>query len=215
MSEFFWNALKSGNKEALIQLLNEEPSLANLRDINGSHPIQVAVYFGKPELAHFLEARGAKLDLFCVSAMGDEDAVQSWISAQPEQINSVSPDGFTPLCLASSFGHKSAVEALLDAGASPDYRSKAMGGCAPLDLAVFNRHFGIAKLLLKAGADPNSRQVNGFAPLHAAARNGDVHMIELLIGFGANPKVTNNRGETASEVARKFQHTQAVQLLTA
>jgi ankyrin repeat protein len=74
--------------------------------------------------------------------------------------------GLTALLHAARQGHKDAVFALLDGGASID---KATGDhTSPLLIATMNGHFDLALRLLERGADPNAASDGGATPLFAA-----------------------------------------------
>ncbi|CAN0522368.1 unnamed protein product, partial [Ectocarpus sp. 8 AP-2014] len=64
--------------------------------------------------------------------------------------------GWTPLMCASSNGSTELVSNLLLNGASP--KAKDNWGCRPLHRAVPTGNLGAIRLLLKAGASPNSRR---------------------------------------------------------
>jgi Ankyrin repeats (3 copies) len=58
------------------------------------------------------------------------------------------------------------------------------GGKTPLVLA---RSAAMTKLLLKAGADANRKDLEGTTPLVSAVRRGDSEATKLLLAAGANP----------------------------
>ena len=73
---------------------------------------------------------------------------------------------FTPIMWASRQGHIDTVKALLDAGANVN-DEKTGDGTTCLILAVMNRHYELAGLLLDRGADPNRGP--GYTALHELA----------------------------------------------
>ena len=80
-----------------------------------------------------------------------------------EQIGKVG--GMTALFHAARQGHRSAVRALLDAGA--DVNQVNAESTSPLLIAVINGHFDLAVELLENGADVNLANDAGGAPLYA------------------------------------------------
>jgi hypothetical protein len=56
--------------------------------------------------------------------------------------------------------------------------------------------------LIEAGADPNAAAAGGVTPLHRAVRNRCSAAVEALLRAGADPRLPNDRGSTASDLAR-------------
>ncbi|WP_410971742.1 hypothetical protein, partial [Salmonella sp. SAL4437] len=79
--------------------------------------------YGRNEIAQMLIAHNAQLDLYDASAIGDNERAAGWLAMQPDLANTYSPDGFTPLGLASFFGHLEIVNTLLMYHANPNIAS--------------------------------------------------------------------------------------------
>jgi ankyrin repeat protein len=105
---------------------------------------------------------------------------------QSNLANTFSPDGNTPLGLASFFGHLDIVNTLLQYHADPNVASNNAMHVAPLHSAVAGNHLEIAAKLIEAGADVNAIQAEGFTPLMGAAQNGNLQMVQLLLDHGAD-----------------------------
>lgn len=91
------------------------------------------------------------------------------------------------------------VRLLLKSGAKVDYRANTneefprTTQCdEPLRLAIRNKHYEIARLLLEHGADPNKRYFFG-SEINLVT---DLEFLELLLTFGANPDSRDRAGLT-------------------
>ena len=107
------------------------------------------------------------------------------LADSPDQINTFSPDGWTPLHLAAFFGGAEAVRAILATGADPDADADNTFNVRPIHSAVAVGDHASARALLEAGADPNVEQQGGHTPLDAALHHQDSEMEELLRRHGA------------------------------
>jgi hypothetical protein len=75
-------------------------------------------------------------------------------------------------------------------------------------------HLPVVKALIKAGANPNSKDLNhGNTPLHHAAQNGRLHVIMELKSEGAVVPARNYHGEKPSDLAREYHKIEAESLL--
>ena len=102
-------------------------------------------------------------------------------------------------------------------------------GWTALHFMVENNILDSAKWLVEKGANPNQRDASGWTPLLLAIdMEGDcgqrerdlkgifpypADMTELLLKHGADANVIANSGRTPLELARRYGHTLAVELL--
>jgi ankyrin repeat protein len=213
--EDFFRAIQEGDLEALERWLEEDASLLEANDSDGTSAIMAAIYAEQPEVLRFFRDRGRNLDIFEACAAGDLERVRELVSAQPELIEAVSDDGFTPLALAARFGRREVVAFLLDQGASPQSETHDPLHLSPLHTAVAAGEIEIARLLLEHGAAVNEAQAEGLTPLHVAAQNGDLAMVELLLAYGADPLARDSEGQTPIELAKAAGHHPVVVRLSA
>jgi ankyrin repeat protein len=179
-------AIKSGDRSRAAELLTADPGIAEGRTPEGVSYIALAMYHRQPDIASLLAAPRNDLDIFEACAMGYGDRVRELVVADPDLVNSFSPDGFTPVALAAYFGYPEVVQVLIDAGADVNVQARNPMKVAAIHAAVSGRNTPIVKMLLHAGADPNLQQQQGYTPLQAAVANHDQAIVDLLKAYGAH-----------------------------
>lgn len=177
-----------------IRILLATGAKANEPVTQGLRPLHYAVWKNYPEAALLILVRG-----------GD--------------VNARDECGYSALHLSAEHGYTDLVALLLSEGAQVDYRENTDDPFPrtticdePLRLAIRNKHFEIAKLLLEHGADPNKRyffgaEINLVSPL-------DIEFMQLLLLYGADPNTRDRGGLTPlMKAARLPQGLQSVLLL--
>ena len=213
LHQAFFTAIKAGEDQKVAELLDQDPDLVNAKTESGLSAVLLATYYGHPAIAGQLAGRGARLDIFEASAIGNLERAGALLEDQPGLANAFAGDGFQPLGLAAFFGHLPVVELLLAKGAEVNSASDNPQRVMPLHSGVAHRHLEIARRLVEAGADVNAVQADDFTPLHEAAQNGQLEMVELLLEAGAqvNPRKTD--GKTPLGLALEYGHAEAADLL--
>ena len=150
-----FEAASFGDLDRLTTLLDAEPALVTSYSPDGFTPLHFAAFFGRPEAAALLLARGAAVDAFG----------RGWMTG-------------TALHSAVSRMRSDIAGALLDAGADPNVRQSA--GWAPLHAAAANGDLASVELLLDAGADPAASNEEGRTVLQMAEEKGDQATIERI-----------------------------------
>ena len=116
------------------------------------------------------------------------------------------------LCIAIMDGDDAAVQAHLDAGGSPDLRSR---GSPVVAAAAREKRLGIVRMLIKAGANLElvDNKYNNDTALTAGAREGALEVVEALLRAGADESHRGYEGRTAAQWAQKQGHKSVVALL--
>ncbi|CAK1546492.1 unnamed protein product [Leptosia nina] len=132
-------------------------------------------------------------------------------------INATDDCGYSALHLSAEHGYTELVKLLLESGAAVDYRPdtgeefpRTTLCDEPLRLAIRNKHYAVARLLLEHGADPNKRYFFG-SEINLVS---DPEYLELLLMFGANPDSRDRAGLTPlMKAARQRNGIESVLLL--
>lgn len=211
-------AIKINNLEKVTELITRDSELVNASNSKGETAILMAAYYRANEIRELLINKGAELNIFEASAVGNTTQVKELLINSPDLIYSFSADGFTPLGLASHFGNEETVKLLLDYGADVNARSKDgnLNNMA-LHAAIAGNYEHIVKTLISCGANINARCEGkwriGFTPLHVASYFGRESIIKILLKNDADRTVINDNGETAYAIAIIKGHQESADLL--
>lgn len=206
-----FDAVQRGAANEVSELLREDASLLEA-EREGVSALRVAVYHGHLAVARIFVERGARLDVFDASAIGETARLSQLLAEDRSLANAFAADGFTPLGLASFFAHPAAVRVLLANGAEVNLPSCNAQRVAPIHSAVAGGEVEIVRDLLANGADVHARE-GGFMPLHGAAAEGNAEMVQLLLAHGADPNAQSDTGKTPADLARDRGHETVADLL--
>ncbi len=208
-------------EEGIAKRLLEIGADPHARDAAGRTALEIAVHWDRGEVARRLV--GAGLDpcqlppataLHWFAEHDQAPAVrQLLVGCSPDK-----PDqhGATPLMRAARAGARSAVRALLAAGADPAATDEVLAWTS-LDWAVEGGHPEAVEILLEAtpaGGQP-IRNVYGETPLHHAAGAGHAGVVEKLLARGEDPDARDPEQGTALMQAAICARPEAVRVLLA
>lgn len=213
MTTEFFDAVRAGDVPKVREMLLRDRSLANAKTDAGFSAVIVAKIRGQDAVLREILAANPALDIHDAAYVGDVRRLEQLLDADPSLLDSFSADGFTPLDLASYFGHREIVTFLMERGAKVEHAIRNENLFTALTGAVAEGHREIAKLLLGRGANVSHRYSEGSMPLITAAFNGDAEMVKLLLAHGARSDSTNDAGQTAAEVAADRGHGDIVTML--
>ena len=150
--------------------------------------------------------------LFEAAALGKLDDAKRLV-AEGVAVDTVEPEGRTPLMVAAFDGHRHVVGFLLVEGAEVNHRD--VNGRTALMYASSGPFVETVEVLLDAGADVNTQgTLEGFTALMTAAAEGQIEVVQLLLERGADPTLKDVDGDTALSFAREAGHTAVVEILT-
>lgn len=102
---------------------------------------------------------------------------------------------------------------LMPTGLEPRPREKSPEGVRAMFYAIEKNNLVYAQKVLSMNFDPNLHHDNGYTPLAYAAMKGSVPMVELLLRNGARAAISTKEGDTPVELALRFGHADAADLL--
>jgi ankyrin repeat protein len=212
MVQDIFTAITANNKERVAQLIAAEPGAAHARNANGISALMQARYENRLEIVDLLRPAAGELDIFEAAALGDVARLNKLLANDGELVKARSSDGFTALHLACFFGQLEAAETLVRHGA--DSNAVSPSRIAVIHSAAASRNAALLKLVLDAGANPDSQQQRGYTALHEAAMHNSVERAQALLDAGADPAVKSDAGQTAADMAEQNGNREVVELLT-
>ena len=105
------------------------------------------------------------------------------------------------------------VVGLIPTGLEPKPKEKSPEGVRALFYAIEKNNLVYAQKVLSMNFDPDLHHDNGYTPLTYAAMKGTVAMVGLLLRNGASASLTTREGDSAIELALRYGHAEAANLL--
>ena len=107
-----------GDFQRVVEVLEQEPALINATWDWGGGDFETALgaasHMGHKEIANYLLARGARLDLFAAAMLGKVEILKAALDAYPNAIHTAGPHGISLIAHAQAGGEdaKAALEFL-------------------------------------------------------------------------------------------------------
>ena len=162
---------------AIARIVVSHGAGLNPKDARGNTPLAVAVAGRKKDVAEFLLARGAEIDL---------------ASANPEALlrNTLAAG------LADLSRRVMRERAL-------DYTSRDGLNQTFLHFAARGGQVDLMRALVQRGVPVGAADVFGWTPLHVAAANGQTAVVDMLVAEGADRNARTSGGYSASNLAER------------
>ena len=168
-----------GNLEAVQTILAEQPDWLNVEFDWGpgggtETPIQAAAHVGNREIATYLLAQGAPLEICTAAMLGDHAAVERILADDPSQANVLGAHGI-PLMAHLAFSGDVALAQLLYE------RGMRGGGSVALAHAAQAGHADLVRwLLANTAPDLSWQNYQGKTAVELAAEAGHDEIVALL-----------------------------------
>ena len=105
-------SVSHGNVDRVRELLEQEPNLVNAAWDWGSGDwetgLGAAAHMGRADIAYYLLAHGARLDLFAVAMLGKLEIIKAAFADNPDIINVTGPHGIPLIAHAKAGGEAAA-----------------------------------------------------------------------------------------------------------
>ena len=170
-----------GDLARVKAMLAEHPALLNARASFDETALEAAAQMGRRDMAEFLLAAGAPMDICTAAMLGLKERVEAFLMADPGQSQARGAHGIPVLYYPVISGHQDIAELLLAHGAEIN---AGEGGSPPLHSAVMFGQIEMAVWLLARGASVNIRNYEQKTPLRAALDSGNIAMANVLRQHG-------------------------------
>ncbi|MCC6458120.1 MAG: ankyrin repeat domain-containing protein [Caldilineaceae bacterium] len=172
-----------GNLDKVKEMLSESPNL-----LNRSHEwapndtetaLQAAAHVGNRDIAEYLLAQGAPLDICTAAMLGRQEDVQRLLQKEKTLINATGAHGIPLMAHVALSGNADLAQLLAQNGAKT-------GMSMALSNAVSKGHLEMTRWLLENGApDIEWQNFQGKTALQIATEQGNAEIAELLRAYSA------------------------------
>ena len=161
-------------------------------------------------LSSLLCAQEKAKSIYDIARSGTVAEVKELMKQNPDIINQINENGFSPLILACYRGNTEVAKYLIDHVKDVNYKSRQ--GTALSGLSVkYNKD--LVTYLLNKNADPNIADETGSTPLFWAVKFGNKELAELLLKNKADKSIKDSQGMTPFEYALQTNNKDIINLL--
>ena len=149
-------------------------------------------------------------NLFDACRSGNVERLKALHAINPDTLNSVNENGFSPLIIATYKNQIKVVEFLLKNNAAVNFDSPE--GTALIG-ACYKGNFEIVELLIQNKANVNVVGGNNISPLIFAVQSKNKKLVKLLVQNGADQTIKDSAGRTAKDYAMLLELKDIAELL--
>jgi ankyrin repeat protein len=149
-------------------------------------------------------------DLFDACRSGNVERLKALHEINPDTLNSVNENGFSPLIISTYKNQIKVVEFLLKNNADVNFDSPE--GTALIG-ACYKGNFEIVELLIQNKANVNVVGGNNISPLIFAVQSKNKKLVKLLVQNGADQTIKDSAGRTAKDYAMLLELKDIAELL--
>ncbi|KAM7212625.1 Ankyrin repeat-containing domain protein [Rhypophila decipiens] len=204
-------AAREGKVSVVESLLNADPKLAKLKDLDGRLPIHWAASYNRPEIVSILvNQKGFDADvqddagwtpLMIAVSVKDSEKVVDLLLARGADINQTNNNGQTALHFVASKNNLDLARKLLDQKPPASARVRDKRGQYPIHRAAAVGSVPMVNLLLKARSPINATDNEGYTALHHAVAEGHGDTAVALLKAGAETDKKSSDGHLALDLA--------------
>ena len=231
----FVSHIANGNKEEVLDFLNNKKANINLDIMDGATPLMLSIIYKQDEIAKLLIEKGADLNKkekesgatpLILSILYERYEIAEILVEKGANVNIKDNSGFTALIHAiqreKTDLSKMLIEKKSDVNTKITFKTDGLylKGFTPL---TFNVDKEVAELLIKAGAKVNTRlsinddsrniQLENITPLMWVIFDYNTELAKLLIESGADINAKDKDGNTALDYVRYRDNSEIEQLL--
>ncbi|MBT8218334.1 MAG: ankyrin repeat domain-containing protein [Bacteroidia bacterium] len=195
--------LQERDHKKISKYLYDHPVVLDEVDQTGVTGYLQILYHRIPEVIALAKKLKVNYNYYEAIASGMVDQVKTNIDDNENLVEQLSPDGFTPIGLATFFSQNEIAKLLFEYGADPSTCADNFMKVNAMHAAAGTGNIELLKLFLEKGYDPNIPQMNNITPIQSAAHRGDLEMVKLLVEYGADPKIKSTDKFNAISYARE------------
>jgi ankyrin repeat protein len=166
-----------GDFEKVKAMLAEYPDLIDANASWNELAIEAAAQTGRVDIANYLLAAGAPLDICTAAMLGEKEKVLVFLDQDPGASQARGAHGIPILYYPAIRNQREVADLLLSRGAQVN---AGEFGYPPIHGAVLFNQVEMVRWLLNHGADRNLKDYDGRTPLERATENKQQEMVEIL-----------------------------------